>query len=1100
MVASNSSILEVPLNNNTESLELDLTEFCGGEGSVEEIVGIFVQEKLAAKFWTRAAMEYWRRDLKDDAISLANQGIQALRDQGRPDECLPLLCQLVTFVICLARDMPSLKLEAPCYDIISPMQLTKEEFLQKATHYMNDAIAINSRDILVLDAHANLLLAKKDYEQAFNICEITLKERPTHIYALLGKARVFFHRKHFRPALKIYQQVLTIAPRMLPDPRIGIGSCFWFLGDKRTARRAWERSIVVNPGKASYGARLLLGLSQFHLSRDAYLSNEAKLAAYQSAISNVQTVFKMNHNTASAASILASYFLTTSNWATATKMAERAVQYADNGPSLIEARLVLARAFHAQGKLSEALKEYQAAASLDRSSLNPVLGAAQILVARNDFGIAINTFENVIRRQPQCIEALVNLAALRTHLAFTSSSSTESNTERGKAKELYEQITRLFTTRVKVNPQDPDEEGVMPPRIREVASDPDLYIEIARLSSDSNINRALKAYRQSLTVRQDLGKPIPAMLLNNIGVLEWKNGCLAEAQERIESALAATASAVVGDETEREINERTAVCMLYNLGVICEESSEKAKAKDIYERILLRHPEYVDAKARLSLMYLSERNFDKTNSLLKEALTSQTGNGELRALYTYFLIESNQLKQARDFAVATLKDHDKQDIYALCASGTLLYTQARENKQQGPEAAFDRASKFFRSTEFFEKALQLDPQCAFAAHGLAIALAEHALGPGGPAAYNANPISSASESSVLRVKNLRDSITILNKVREALNDGSVYVNLGHCHYLRDEFERSIENYSTASRRFYRGKNAQVLLYLARAWYQKASKDKSFLSLRNALNCAQEARELHNRDSAIAFNVALIQQKSLELLLDLPPPRRTLADIKLAIEDTQTAQKIFGELAAQKPGSVAFDTDIAHQRKKYGESLLRRTAELLETQQAYESTEAAKVEMARQEREAERQKIAEAERERQLDLAAKNEELSRKRQEMLDSAATWYVRQNSDAESDVDYAKKKKRNSSVKRKNKETGIMIVPDGEGEGTSEGEEKKRKRKRIKKQKERGEDQLTHSNQGGIAGEDENYDSDDGPVRNNKKKPGKVYKSAEFVEDDSE
>ncbi|KAI8449191.1 hypothetical protein BY996DRAFT_8409417 [Phakopsora pachyrhizi] len=130
----------------------------------------------------------------------------------------------------------------------------------------------------------------------------------------------------------------------------------------------------------------------------------------------------------------------------------------------------------------------------------------------------------------------------------------------------------------------------MPLWIREVASDPDLYIEIARLSSNSNINCALKAYWQSLTVWQDLGKPIPAMLLNNIGVLEWKNGCLAEAQERIESALAATASAVVGDETEREINKRTAVCMLYNLGVICKESSEKANAKDIYERILLQHP------------------------------------------------------------------------------------------------------------------------------------------------------------------------------------------------------------------------------------------------------------------------------------------------------------------------------------------------------------------------------------------------------------------------------------------------------------------------------------------------------------------------------
>jgi RNA polymerase-associated protein CTR9 len=408
--------------------------------------------------------------------------------------------------------------------------------------------------------------------------------------------------------------------------------------------------------------------------------------------------------------------------------------------------------------------------------------------------MAINMFENVLRRQPSCIEALTNLAALRTHLAFNSSSSNEASSEKTKAKELYERITRLFATRLKNPSINPDDEGIMPPRIREVASDPDLYIEVARLSSDTDINRAMKAYRQSLTVREDLGKPIPAMLLNNIGVLEWKKGHLAEAQEKIESALAATASAVVGDETEREINERTAVCMLFNLGVICEEAKDKEKAKDIYERILLRHPEYVDAKARLALMYLTEKNFDKTNALLKEALTSQTGNGELRALYTYFLIESNQIKQARDFTVATLKDHDKSDVYALCASGALLYTQARENKAVGPEASLDRASKFFRSTEFFEKALQLDPQCAFAAQGLAIALAEHVISPSNVSAPSSNG-TLAADASLVRAKNLRDSITILTKVREALNDGSVYVNLGHCHYLRDEFDRAIENAS-----------------------------------------------------------------------------------------------------------------------------------------------------------------------------------------------------------------------------------------------------------------------------------------------------------------
>ncbi|KAA1117234.1 hypothetical protein PGTUg99_037218 [Puccinia graminis f. sp. tritici] len=225
--------------------------------------------------------------------------------------------------------------------------------------------------------------------------------------------------------------------------------------------------------------------------------------------------------------------------------------------------------------------------------------------------------------------------------------------------------------------------------------------------------------------------------------------------------------------------------MLFNLGVICEQAKDKAKAKDIYERILLRHPECVDAKARLALMYLSEKNYDKTNALLKEALTSQTGNGELRALYTYFLIESNQIKQARDFTVATLKDHDKSDVYALCASGALLYTQARENKAIGPEASLDRAS-------------------------LAIALAEHVISPSNVNAPSSNG-AFAPDASNVRAKNLRDSITILTKVREAHNDGS---------------------YFTASKQFYDDQNVLVLLYLARAWYQKASKDRSFAALRS----------------------------------------------------------------------------------------------------------------------------------------------------------------------------------------------------------------------------------------------------------------------------
>lgn len=52
----------------------------------------------------------------------------------------------------------------------------------------------------------------------------------------------------------------------------------------------------------------------------------------------------------------------------------------------------------------------------------------------------------------------------------------------------------------------------------------------------------------------------------------------------------------------------------------------------------------------------------------------------------------------------------------------------------------------------------------------------------------------------------------------------------------------------------------------------------------------QAQALAPADLAIAFNVALIQQKGLELLLGLAYERRSLADIKIAAEEAETAQQ------------------------------------------------------------------------------------------------------------------------------------------------------------------------------------------------------------------
>lgn len=52
-----------------------------------------------------------------------------------------------------------------------------------------------------------------------------------------------YARKRFRESLQLYQRILRLSPNTQPDPRIGIGLCFWQLGEKSKAKKAWERSL-----------------------------------------------------------------------------------------------------------------------------------------------------------------------------------------------------------------------------------------------------------------------------------------------------------------------------------------------------------------------------------------------------------------------------------------------------------------------------------------------------------------------------------------------------------------------------------------------------------------------------------------------------------------------------------------------------------------------------------------------------------------------------------------------------------------------------------------------------------------------------------------
>lgn len=188
-------------------------------------------------------------------------------------------------------------------------------------------------------------------------------------------------------------------------------------------------------------------------------------------------------------------------------------------------------------------------------------------------------------------------------------------------------------------------------------------------------------------------------------------------------------------------------------------------------------------------MRMDEKRYDEAHSLMKQALASGDRNPEIRAFYIWLLTQTGQVKPAKAFTFTVLKE-DGHDVYALCAAGRISFNEARESRDPSPAATAARKENFLKAANIYAKALSIDPSCAMAAQGLAILIAEDSLGSWAPG-QTVDDVQFKNKNA----RNAREALEILAKIRESFQDGSVYVNMGHCHFVRDEYDKAIENVS-----------------------------------------------------------------------------------------------------------------------------------------------------------------------------------------------------------------------------------------------------------------------------------------------------------------
>ena len=205
---------------------------------------------------------------------------------------------------------------------------------------------------------------------------------------------------------------------------------------------------------------------------------------------------------------------------------------------------------------------------------------------------AIHTLDTLIQPpNPQrSLEATVMLASLRAYPRPGVSSSDVAQ-ERARARELFDRVSKLLELEdSRTNSQTSSKVS------RGIAEDIEMHAEISHLWQDENLDRMGKALREALRISQASEETDPR-LINNVGVLLHLEGNLVEAQSMYESAL------ISATTLSSDVAEGLSTTMLYNLARVYEDEGEDNLAKDAYEKLLSRHPEYVDGTSFFSPIF-----------------------------------------------------------------------------------------------------------------------------------------------------------------------------------------------------------------------------------------------------------------------------------------------------------------------------------------------------------------------------------------------------------------------------------------------------------------------------------------------------------------
>ncbi|KAK3053848.1 protein required for normal CLN1 and CLN2 G1 cyclin expression [Extremus antarcticus] len=1002
--------IDIPVRgeDGDEVVGLDLTELLD---ETEELCGLLETENTAKNYWITIALAYAKQKKANIAIDVLQRGLLT-HARGKSEDRLSILACLCWLHLWKCRHAPRVKPTQPRPQGQGDEDdlRTKDEFLHAANNVLNDASRIDPSYPPLFMARGTLCLLRASIQSSKSASGAadhpdrteTLRQagkcfddalRSTNnrnVFALLGKAKAEFSLGKTSSSLALYQQALERAPDMLdPDPRIGIGVCLWTLGHKEQAYSAWQRSLDLN--SESVIAHSLLGIYWLDQTNNLAPTDPSFKDLYNKAITvHTQHAFKLDGMHALTCAQFGSYFLRRRTWTNVERLARRAIELTDINAIASDGWYLLALQAHYEGSLDKAAECYQKADQArggDEKGFAPAkFGAAQLRVLGGDISAAKFRLEKIVERS-KSLEVMTLLGVLFAEEVFANQAAT---VKEDKTQEAKKAVALLESVRVAW--KDPK---------RKAKKETSVLLNLARLYESEEPTKALACLKEAEEVlgaeiseddlpdemgdeeeeRKIRRELLPPQLLNNIGCFHFGLEKFAEARDDFQTALGACVklkekreSADADADTNGEMNgvqiphehEALLTTIGYNLARTYEAEGIDEEAQKVYEGLLLRHPDYVDARMRLAYIALKSNPAEGAEAI-KALLDSDPANLEVRALYGWHIrttkkrtLAINEDEEQRHYK-HTLQTYDKHDTYALTGMGNIHLAIAREMPRETDAHREKRSKMYLRAVEFFDKVLSIDPRNAFAAQGLGIALVEEKRDP-------------------------HAAVQVFSRVRESIGsaESSVFVNLGHGFVEVKQFSRAIESYEMAlSKSGHGAKEPGILACLGRVWLIRGRMEKKLDAYKTSLDFAQQALAQAPSNSNYRFNVAFVQMQLAQMLVGLPESQRTLEDVEQASAGLEEAIEAFATIA--KEPNPPFPRNDIEQRASMGRNTMKRQlASALEKQAEYERNNAERLHAAKQRREDEARKREEAvvaERERKEDEARKiREERERIREE------------------------------------------------------------------------------------------------------------------------